>query len=132
MKLGVDTNVLVRYLVSDDAVQSKQATAQIEAADIVFISTVVLCETVWVLQRAYRYSSEEIVTAISAVVCSRNVETDRAAAEAGLGMLARGGDFADGVIEHQAAQARCDLLSTFDAKFRQLLGPALSDRRSAR
>ena len=50
---------------------------------------------------------------------------DRLAAESGLRMLARGGDFADGVIEHDAIRAGCDRLATFDQTFDQLLVPAL-------
>jgi predicted nucleic-acid-binding protein len=125
MKLAVDTNVLVRYLTWDDAEQARRATAQIESAETIFISTIVLCETAWVLKRAYRRSNEDIAEALSGLVHSRNVETDRLAAESGLRMLARGGDFADGVVEHDAIRAGCDRLATFDQTFDQLLVPAL-------
>jgi predicted nucleic-acid-binding protein len=125
MKLAVDTNVLVRYLTWDDAEQARRATAQIESAETIFISTIVLCETAWVLKRAYRRSDEDIAEALSGLVHSRNVEVDRLAAESGLRMLARGGDFADGVIEHDAISAGCDRLATFDQTFDQLLVPAL-------
>jgi predicted nucleic-acid-binding protein len=125
MKLAVDTNVLVRYLTWDDAEQARRATAQIESAETIFISTIVLCETAWVLKRAYRRSDEDIAEALSGLVHSRNVETDRLAAESGLRMLARGGDFADGVIEHDAIRAGCDRLATFDQTLDQLLVPAL-------
>lgn len=125
MKLAVDTNVLVRYLTWDDAEQARRATAQIESAETIFISTIVLCETAWVLKRAYRRSNDEIAEALSGLAHSRNVEVDRLAAESGLRMLARGGDFADGVIEHDAIQAGCDRVATFDQTFDQLLVPAL-------
>src|ERR1700721_1724270 len=125
MKLAVDTNVLVRYLTWDDAEQARRATAQIESAETIFISTIVLCETAWVLKRAYRRSDEDIAEALSGLVHSRNVEVDRLAAESGLRMLARGGGFADGGIEHDAIRAGCDRLATFDQTFDQLLVPAL-------
>jgi predicted nucleic-acid-binding protein len=125
MKLAVDTNVLVRYLAWDDVGQARNATVQIESADEIFISTIVLCETVWVLRRAYRYSSDEILEALSDVIHSRNVEVDRPAAEAGLRMLARGGDFADGVIEFEAIRSDCDRIATFDQAFEELLTPGL-------
>jgi predicted nucleic-acid-binding protein len=125
MKLAVDTNLLIRYLAWDDVGQARNAAAQIEAADILFISTIVLCETVWVLRRAYRYSSDEIMEALSDLIHSRNVEVDHPAAEAGLRMLARGGDFADGVIEHDAILSNCDRVSTFDQTFQELLTPKL-------
>ncbi len=125
MKLAIDTNVLVRYLAWDNAEQARSAAAQIKSADAIVVSTIVLCETAWVLRRAYRYSNEEIVEALSGVIHSRNVEVDRAAAEAGLRMLARGGDFGDGVIEHDAIRSHCERLATFDKTFERLLAPAL-------
>jgi predicted nucleic-acid-binding protein len=131
VKLAVDTNVLVRHLICDHPEQARAATEQIEAAERIFLSTVVLCETAWVLKRAYRYSDEQIARTISAVIQSRNVETDRASAEAGLEMLSRGGDFADGVIENEAVRANCDRLFTFDHTFQQLLGPALGETRNS-
>lgn len=128
MKLAIDTNILVRYLTWDDEKQARSATAQIEGADSVFISIVVLCETVWVLRRAYRYSNEEIAEVLARVIRSRNVDVDHPAAEAGLRMLARGGDFADGVIEHDAIRAGCDHLATFDEVFGRLAEPSLRVR----
>ncbi|HWE05323.1 MAG TPA: type II toxin-antitoxin system VapC family toxin [Rhizomicrobium sp.] len=129
MKLAVDTNVLVRYLTWDDETQARAARDHIESADAIAVSTVVLCETVWVLKRAYRYSGAEIAETLAGVIHSRNVETDQPAAGAGLRMLARGGDFADGVIEHEAIRAGCDRLATFDETFEKLLMPSLSRSR---
>jgi predicted nucleic-acid-binding protein len=48
---------------------------------------------------------------------TRSVEVNHAAAEAGLRLLAEGGDFADGVIQFEARSAHCDRLVTFDKKF---------------
>ena len=87
------------------------------------VSTIVLCELTWVLKRAYRYSSEHIADAIQRIIESRNVQVDRPAAEAGLRMLRRGGDFADGVIEADAMRARCSHIVTFDQHFARLIGP---------
>lgn len=52
----------------------------IEEADAVFISTVVLCEVVRVLKRAYRYKAREIADTLRSLIESRTVETNRAAA----------------------------------------------------
>lgn len=123
MNIAVDTNVLVRYLTWDDAAQAEAAAKTIEAADAVAVSTIVLCELTWVLKRAYRYRSEQIADAIQRIIESRNVQVDRPAAEAGLGMLRRGGDFADGVIESDAMRARCRHIVTFDQHFARLIGP---------
>lgn len=122
MSIAVDTNVLVRYLTWDDVDQAKAAAAAIEGGEIVAISLIVLCELVWVLKRAYRLTNTEIADAVQMVIESRNVEVDRPAAEEGLAMLSRGGDFADGVIQHDARRARCRHIVTFDRDFADRLG----------
>ena len=61
---ALDTNVLVRYLVQDDASQGRKAAEYIERAaasgDQILISNVVVCETVWVLDSAYGYTRQDI------------------------------------------------------------------------
>lgn len=123
MRITADTNVLVRFLTWDDDDQATEAARMIEEADAVFISTVVLCELVWVLKRAYRYKATEIAAALRSLIESRTVETNRAAAEAGLRLLEAGGDFADGVILFEADKAKVARLVTFDR--------TLADRASA-
>lgn len=123
MSITADTNVLVRYLTWDDEAEAEAAAGVIEGGEIVAISSIVLCELAWVLKRAYRYRTEEIADAIQRIVTSLNAEVDRPAAEAGLRMLRRGGDFADGIVETEAIRARCHHLVTFDRAFAQLLGP---------
>ena len=122
MRVAADTNVLVRYLMGDDEVQSPRARAALEAADAVYLDIVVLCETVWVLRRAFRLSPGEIFAALTELLGSRKVEADRRAAEAGLAMLRAGGDFADGVILHQSLQAHGGALVTFDRRLAQIGG----------
>ena len=117
MKIAADTNVVVRYLVCDDAAQAEVAARAIEQAEVVALSTVVLCEVVWVLRRAYRYGTGEVAGVLRRLIESRGVEVDRPLAEAGLAALAAGGDFADGVILAEAGRARCDRLVTFDRGF---------------
>jgi predicted nucleic-acid-binding protein len=117
VKVAVDTNVLVRYLTWDDERQAEAAAAAIEGAEVLILSTVVLCELVWVLRRAYRYPAGDVLNILRQLLETRSVELDRPAAEAGCAMLAAGGDFADGVILHQARQGRATRLVTFDADF---------------
>lgn len=117
MKVAVDTNVLVRFLTWDDPEQAAEAARVIEEAETVFISTVVLCELVWVLRRAYRYNATEIAATLQTLIESRTVETDRAAAESGLRLLAAGGDFADGAILYDSERAKATKLVTFDQGF---------------
>lgn len=116
-RVAVDTNVLVRYFTWDDKDQAEEAARTIESAETVVVSTVVLCELVWVLRRAYRYDEAEIGNIIRRLAETRTIELDRPATEAGLSMLARGGDFADGVIQFEADGAKCERLVTFDRKF---------------
>lgn len=117
MRVAIDTNVLVRYLTADDSRQFAVAKAAIEGPDSLVIPTVVLCELVWVLRSLYRHARADIATTLRKLVRVSNVEVDLDAAEAGLGMLMHGGDFADGVIEHEATRASCDRLITFDQDF---------------
>ena len=66
--IGLDTNILVRYLTQDDPVQSRRATGVIERrlteTDPGFVSVVALVELAWVLDRSYGFTSQEISAAI--------------------------------------------------------------------
>ena len=123
VRIAVDTNVLVRYLTWDDERQAIEAANVIEGADAIVVPTIVLCELVRVLKRAYGYAGQEILDILRRIVAIRAVEIERPAAEAGIAMLARGGDFADGVVRHEPDSAKCDRLVTFDQSFARLLGP---------
>ena len=85
--------------------------------------TIVLCELVWVLKRAYGHAGPEVIDILRRLVAIRAVEIERPAAEAGIAMLARGGDFVDGVVRYEADRAKCDRLVTFDQNFARLLDP---------
>ena len=123
MRIAVDTNVLVRYLTWDDEGQAIEAARAIEEADAIVVPTIVLCELVWVLKRVYRYREPEIVDILRRFVAIRAVEIDRPAAEAGIAMLTRGGNFADGIVRHEADGAKCDRVVTFDQGFARHLRP---------
>ena len=79
--IGVDTNVLVRYLTQDDPVQYEKADAFIEAAtdrgEQLVVNTVVLCELEWVLGSAYHYSRAEIARAIEQILATAQFEVER-------------------------------------------------------
>jgi predicted nucleic-acid-binding protein len=66
--IGLDTNILIRYLTQEDPVQSSKATDIIEhrlsAANPGFVSVVTMAEAVWVLDRAYGLTDAEIAAAI--------------------------------------------------------------------
>ncbi len=69
---ALDTNVLIRYLVQDDARQAKAATLYIEKhctrAHPAFINRIVLCELVWVLESAYRYEKTHIANVLEKIL----------------------------------------------------------------
>lgn len=123
MRVAVDTNVVVRYLTWDEPSQAEAAARVMEGAAAIVVPTIVLCEVVWVLRRAYRYDRAEIADALRRLITSRSVEVDEVAAQAGLRMLEAGGDFADGVALEEAARACCDRLPSLDRRLAELAGP---------
>lgn len=126
MRIAVDTNVIVRYLVEDDAEQTAIAAETLDAADSIHLSTVVLCETVWVLRRVYGIEPGAIAETLRGLFEVARIDVDRPVADAGLRMLESGGDFADGVIAHEARRAACDTLVSFDTAFAARAGEIVS------
>jgi predicted nucleic-acid-binding protein len=121
--IGIDTNVLVRYLGQDDPVQSTQATNLIERrlgpGNPGFISVVTITETVWVLERSFRLGGQEIAAAIERILQADRlvVEKER---EVFVAMIAlregRGCSFADALIGALGTAAGCSCTVTFDRK----------------
>ncbi len=101
MKVTVDTNVLVRAVVSDDVTQARIAAKVLTDAKVVAIALPCLCELVWVLRKVYSLQTDDIAAAIRALIAAANVQMNRPAVEAGLSMLEANGDFADGVIAYE-------------------------------
>jgi len=70
--IGLDTNILVRYLTQDDPIQSVKARDVIERQltdeNPGFVSIVAMVETVWVLERAYELTTLEIVRAVERIL----------------------------------------------------------------
>jgi predicted nucleic-acid-binding protein len=116
VKLTADTNVLVRVLTEDDREQSRIAEAELAQADGVALALPALCELVWVLSRGYKVPAGEIAEAIRRLIDSASVMVDRPAVEAGLAVLASGGDFADGVIAHEGRWLGAEVFVSFDRK----------------
>ena len=114
--MGVDTNVLVRFLMGDDKRQSVAADAALSKADGVMISVSALCELVWVLQQGYGVERGDILNAITVLISSDNVVIDLPIVEAGLAVLKAGGDFADGVIAFDGFKLGAEEFVSFDKK----------------
>jgi predicted nucleic-acid-binding protein len=114
MKIAVDTNVLVRAAVRDDAVQARAAIKLMGRAEVVAVAVPCLCEFVWVLRSVYRFRASDITKAIRTLVAAENVETNRAAVDAGLAVMEAGGDFADGVIAYEGRWLGAETFVSFD------------------
>jgi predicted nucleic-acid-binding protein len=121
VKVTVDTNVLIRAVVRDDAKQAKAAAALLESAELVAVSLPSLCEFVWVLRRVYKFKPPDIQAALEALLDAGNVVVDRPAAEAGLAVFKAGGDLADGLIAHEGRWLGGETFVSFDAAAVNLL-----------
>jgi predicted nucleic-acid-binding protein len=121
VKVAVDTNVLVRAVVRDDPVQADIAAQVLTTASLIAVALPCLCEFVWVLRRVYSLQPADAAAAIRALLAVANVEVNRPAVEAGLGVLEAGGDFADGVIAYEGRWLGGETLVSFDKKAVALL-----------
>jgi predicted nucleic-acid-binding protein len=126
--IGLDTNILVRYLAQDDAVQSARASEILERRlteeNPGFVSIVTMVETVWVLDRAYGLGAEEIAAAVERILQTDVlvVENEQVVFTAMIAMRERQGSFADAVIAGLGTRAGCRSTLTFDQKALRLAG----------
>ena len=127
---GLDTNVLVRFLVQDDAVQAKAAQELIATFTETapgFACREVLVELVWVLERAYALPRGDIAQALDGLLEARELvieEADRAAIS--VDRYRKGGPgFADQMIALAGQGAGCKETVTFDRKAAALPGMRL-------
>jgi len=118
--IGLDTNVVVRFLVADDPRQAERARALVErsvaAGEALFIPDIVWCETVWVLESAYGLARREIGAALRRLLGARGVVV-RSFDRLGAALDAyeqRRGDFADYLIREEARAEGCESVATFD------------------
>jgi predicted nucleic-acid-binding protein len=126
--IGLDTNILVRYLTQDDPIQSSKAREIIERRlteeNPGFVSIVAMVETVWVLERAYGLASHEIVGAVERLLQTDVlvVENEQEVFTAMIALKEGQGSFADAVIGALGARVSCSCTLTFDRKALRLLG----------
>jgi predicted nucleic-acid-binding protein len=126
--IGLDTNVLVRYLSQDHPAQSAKATEIIEhqltAENPGFVSIVAMVETTWVLSRAYRLSSGEVAAVIERLLQADTivVENEQQVFTAMIALKEGKGSFADAVIVALGSRAGCSFTLTFDQKALRLQG----------
>ena len=126
--LGVDTNVLVRYLTRDDQPQYEKARGLIDRGvskgEPVLVSLMVLLETEWVLRSRYELVKSEIVTAFSALLDTADLtfEDEPSIERAVYSWKDSAADFADCLIEAHNRRLGCRATATFDGKALKLAG----------
>lgn len=124
--LGVDTNVLVRFLVRDDEVQFEKARKlirrEVAAGRRVFVSQLVLLETEWVLRSSYGLPKNQIVDTLSRLLDTTDVrfEEEPVIEEALFIWRDVAADFADCLIGTQNRRLGCRATATFDVKASRL------------
>jgi predicted nucleic-acid-binding protein len=120
--IGLDTNVVVRYLAQDDAVQSAKATELFERGlteeEPGFVSVVAMAETAWVLERVYGLTAEELAAAIERMLAVNAlfVESEQEVFTAMIAVKEGRGSFADALIAALGAKVGCSHTVTFDQK----------------
>lgn len=118
--IGIDTNVLVRYIAQDDPSQSKKASALIEreCSEVSpgFVGLVVLVEVVWIAESCYHATREDVARMVRQILGSRQlVVQDAETVWQALRLFEQGrSDFADCLIERSASAAGCSRTVTFD------------------
>src|SRR5262245_33389659 len=111
--IAVDTNILVRMLVSDDAAQTRKVRAFFERLERTstqaYVSNIVVCEMAWVLESCYGFDRHEISLALDDVCSARQLEfQNRDVVIRALSAYRQGkGDLADYLIREDARSSGC-------------------------
>jgi len=128
--IGLDTNVLVRYIMQDDPKQSIKATTLIESLDadhLGFISVISILELYWVLTSCYGLTNHQVKQALDVLLRTKQIIVDRADQVLRALRIFEAGkaDFADCLIERTAASAGCEQIFTFDVNASKYAGMTL-------
>jgi predicted nucleic-acid-binding protein len=126
--LGIDTKVLIRFLVRDDEIQFEKARKlikrEVAAGHRVFVNQLVLMETEWVLRSRYLVPKNQIIEAISGLLNSTDIQfEDEPSIEEALFIWKEStADFADCLIGAKNRRMGCRATVTFDGKAAKLPG----------
>jgi predicted nucleic-acid-binding protein len=126
--LGVDTNVLIRYLTRDDQSQYEKArrliAREVSNGEPVLVSMLVLLKTEWVLRSRYELAKGEIVAAFSALLDTADMtfEDEPSVESAIYSWKDSTADFADCLIEARNRRLGCRATATFDGRALKLAG----------
>lgn len=130
--VGVDTNILVRYIVRDVSEQVEAADKLLESFTVDaqgYVPREVVIEVIWVLSRSYGFNRTEIANVILDLVDTESLVVESAddIVHAAVAYARGDGDFADLMILVAARRAGCETLYIFDRKFARLHGVTLLD-----
>ena len=128
--IGLDTNVLVRYIMQDDPKQSPKAVKLIESLTVDapgFVSLVSVVELGWVLSSCYALNRGQWAQTLELLLRTKEIVVDQAdqVLSALRAFKAGSADFADCLIERSAASAGCSRTVTFDAGAARTAGMTL-------
>ena len=119
---ALDTNILVRFLVSDEPRQAQLVYRLFKNAEKknerFFVSLLVVLETLWVLDSVYEYTPAEIVEALKGLLALRVLDFESASVlrEWLETTQTTKGDLSDLLIGHVAQNKGCSSVLTFDKK----------------
>lgn len=114
--IGLDTNVLLRYLLRDDAAQAARADRELERDERFLVDGIVLCEVAWVLEAGYGFRRAEIAAALERILATAQFEIEgKDLAFAALeDFKASAADFADCLIGRRNRAGGARETITFD------------------
>lgn len=124
--IGLDTNVLVRYIVQDDKKQAELARILIEekcdSANPAHISLIVLCEIVWILNGPYKATKTQIIEVLQNILLTEtfDIELHDTAWIALKDFTETNADYADCIIARLNQEKGCSTTYTFDKKAAKL------------
>jgi predicted nucleic-acid-binding protein len=126
--IGLDTNILVRFLMEDDPIQSAQARRLIERRltehNQGFVSLATILETTWVLESVYKRSRQQVAEAIRRIlqVDTFIIQNEQEVYTAMVTLQTGQGSFEDALIASLGLWAGCTSTLTFDKKASRLEG----------
>jgi predicted nucleic-acid-binding protein len=125
--IGLDTNVLLRYLAQDDPAQSPRATEiitrRLSEEEPGFVSLVTVLEVTWVLRSLYKRSYQEIASDIEMILAADTLEVqnEQQVYHAVVALRNGTGTFEDALIGSLGIWRGCSVTLTFDEKAAQKL-----------
>jgi predicted nucleic-acid-binding protein len=114
--IGLDTNVLVRYLAQDDEEQLRQVLALLlKKGAMFFVADLALVETDWVLSSLYQWTPDEVAEAFRRLLTVQNLAfEDEGRIRGALRAIRQGADLSDELMVDRCREMGCRSVATFD------------------